>query len=91
MGAEKPLMTVISTKGQVILPKSLRDRRKWNAGTRLLVEETPDGILLRTAPLFTPTKPEDVAGMLRRPGQRPVTLEEMDAAITEETRIRARD
>ena len=52
-------MTVVSTKGQVILPKSIRQHRHWAAGTRLVVEETPEGVLLKAAPLFAATRPED--------------------------------
>ena len=55
MGAMDHPVTRISTKGQVILPKSVRDHRKWGAGTKLIVEETADGVLLRAAPLFKPT------------------------------------
>jgi AbrB family looped-hinge helix DNA binding protein len=84
--AEKATTTV-STKGQVILPKAIRQRRHWGPGTRLLVEETPDGVLLKPAPLFPPTRPEDVAGILAYKG-RPKTLEEMDAAITAEVKRR---
>ena len=58
--AETPTTTV-STKGQVILPKAIRERRNWPAGTRLVVEETPDGVLLKPAPVFAPTRPEDAA------------------------------
>ena len=82
--------TTVSAKGQVILPKAIRERRNWAPGTRLVVEDTTDGVLLKAAPVFAPTRPEDVAGMLvyRRP---PKTLAEMDAAITAEvTRRRAR-
>jgi AbrB family looped-hinge helix DNA binding protein len=79
--------TTVSTKGQVILPKAIRERRKWCAGTRLVVEETPDGVLLKPAPLFPPTRSEDVAGMLKYSGP-PKTLEEMDAAITAEVKRR---
>lgn len=32
------------------------------------VEETPDGVLLKAAPLFKPTRHEDVAGMLAYDG-----------------------
>jgi len=77
----------MSTKGQVILPKAIRQRRNWGPGTRLIVEETPEGVLLKTAPLFAPTRPEDVAGMLTYHGP-PKTLEEMDAAITAEVKQR---
>src|SRR6266566_7381011 len=31
--------TTLSTKGQVILPKAIRERRHWGPGTRLLVED----------------------------------------------------
>lgn len=81
------LTTVVSTKGQVILPKAVRQRRHWEPGTRLVVEETPDGVLLRRARVFPETRPEDVAGSLRYEGS-PKTIEEMDAAITAEVRRR---
>ncbi|HYA72891.1 MAG TPA: AbrB/MazE/SpoVT family DNA-binding domain-containing protein [Roseiarcus sp.] len=85
--------TKVSTKGQVILPKAIRDKRKWTAGTELTVEETPDGVLLSAAPRFAPTKIEDVAGMLRRKGRisRVISIEEMDEAVMAEARRRARD
>lgn len=79
------LVTTVSTKGQVILPKAVRQRRDWNAGTRLIVEETDDGILLRQAPAFLPTRPEDVFAILPHKGD-PKSIEEMDAAILAEAR-----
>jgi AbrB family looped-hinge helix DNA binding protein len=81
------VLTTVSTKGQIILPKAIRQRRNWAPGTRLVVEETPDGVLLRAAPVFAPTRPEEVAGMLAYRG-RPKTIEEMDAAITAEVKLR---
>jgi AbrB family looped-hinge helix DNA binding protein len=81
--AEKPT-TVVSTKGQVILPKAIRQQRRWDAGTRLVVEDTPDGVLLRPAPL---TKPKDVFGSLHHSGA-PKSLEEMQAGIASEARRR---
>lgn len=32
------LTTIVSTKGQVILPSAIRRSRDWKAGTRLTVE-----------------------------------------------------
>jgi AbrB family looped-hinge helix DNA binding protein len=87
MAAVEILTTTVSTKGQVILPKSIRRRMNWAPGTRLVVEESPDGVLLKAAPVFASTRPEEVAGMLAYRG-RPKTLEEMDAAITAEVRRR---
>jgi AbrB family looped-hinge helix DNA binding protein len=91
MDATVPLTTNVSTKGQVILPKAIRDRRKWAAGTKLVVEETSDGVLLRAAPLFTPTRIEDVAGSLKYSGP-PITDEAIEASIMAEAERRyARD
>ena len=79
--------TTVSTKGQIILPKAIRERRNWAVGTRLIVEETPDGVLLKAVQDFAPTRPDDVAGMLAYRGP-PKTLDEMDAAITAEVKRR---
>src|SRR6266699_2678620 len=40
MTSAQKLTVRLSTKGQVILPKSIRQRRHWDAGTRLVVEDT---------------------------------------------------
>jgi AbrB family looped-hinge helix DNA binding protein len=79
--------TRVSTKGQVILPKAIRDKRNWAAGTELTVEETAEGVLLRAAPAFAPTKIEDVFGRLG-PVDRALTIEEMDEAVAAEARRR---
>jgi AbrB family looped-hinge helix DNA binding protein len=83
------LTTTISTKGQVILPKPLRDARKWGPGTRLVAEETPEGILLRAVPVAKATALDDVVGMLKYKGP-PVSIEDMNAAIDAEVLRRAR-
>ena len=82
-----PLTTVVSTKGQVVLPKRIRTTRAWGPGTRLQVEETADGVLLRRGAFFAPTEMADVFGSLKTDG-RVRTLEEMDAAVAAEARRR---
>lgn len=84
------LTTVISTKGQVILPKAIREQRRWPAGTRLTVENTADGVLLKPAPVFAPTSVEALFGSLAYTGA-PKSTEEMDAAVAAEAKRRARD
>jgi AbrB family looped-hinge helix DNA binding protein len=81
------ISTTMSTKGQVILPKAIRDQLNWTAGTRLTVEESAGGVLLKPAPAFPPTRPEDVFASLGYEGP-PKTLEEMDAAVMAEARRR---
>jgi AbrB family looped-hinge helix DNA binding protein len=81
------LTTIVSTKGQVILPKAIRQQRRWPSGTRLIVEDTADGVLLKAAPLFEATRIEDVFGCLPHAGP-PKTLADMDAGIAAEVKRR---
>ncbi len=41
--------TRLTSKGQVVIPKAIRTRRRWRAGTRLEVEELPDGAVRLSA------------------------------------------
>ena len=80
-----PLVTTtLSTKGQVILPKAVRDARKWPPGTRLTVEETPEGVLLRAVRerSLPPMTIDEVLAMVKYDGP-PMTVEEMEEAIGE--------
>lgn len=56
--------TTLSTRGQVVIPKELREARKWLPGMALEVEEWPQGLLIRPADpsLFPQTKVDSVMG-----------------------------
>ena len=90
MGIHEKIGTVVSTKGQVILPKAIRDKRQWSAGTRLTIEETAEGVLLRASPIFPETTLDEVFGSMRYNGPA-LSLEDMDAAVMREAKRRARD
>jgi len=79
--------TRLSSKGQVVLPKSIRDSHHWRAGTEFIVESAGDGVILRPVSVLAPGCLDDVAGRLACAG-RPKTVEEMDAAIGDELRDR---
>jgi AbrB family looped-hinge helix DNA binding protein len=79
--------TRLSTKGQVILPQAIRVARSWGPGTEFIVEETPDGVLLRPAALFLESRLEDVAGCLPA-GRRPKSATDMHAAVAREVNRR---
>jgi AbrB family looped-hinge helix DNA binding protein len=90
MAAPEKLTTTVSTKGQVILPKEIRRQRQWGAGTRLVIEDTPEGVLLKALSLFPETQPKDVFASLYSGA--PKSLEQMQAGIIAEARRRhARD
>ena len=90
MGIREKIGTVVSTKGQVILPKTIRDRMRWSAGTKLTVEERADGVLLKARPIFPETTLDEVFGSMRYDGPA-LSLEDMDAAVMREAKRRARD
>ena len=50
-------LTLLSSKGQVIIPKAIREARHWHAGTRLEVTETAEGLLLK------PVQPQQKAAL----------------------------
>lgn len=87
MATATKLTVTVSTKGQVILPSAIRRRREWGAGTRLTVEDTPEGVLLRPAPAFSGTQPQEVFGMLAWKGE-PITLDRMEAGVLAEAKRR---
>lgn len=72
--------TRLSSKGQVIIPKTLRDAHHWLAGQELIAIDTGDGILLKPKQPFPETKLENVAGCLPYQGEAK-TLEEIEDAI----------
>jgi len=80
-------ITKLSSKGQIVLPKSIRDARHWRPGTKLVVEEVPEGVLLRHVKPFAPTTFDQVEGCLKYQG-RPKTLKEMDEGIARAIRER---
>lgn len=87
MPITEPQTTTLSTKGQVILPKPIRRALRWTAGTRLVVESTPEGVLLKPEPAFPETRPEDVFASLAYHGPAK-SLREMEAGVLAEARRR---
>ena len=87
MAAKQKLITTVSTKGQVILPKTIREQRHWPAGTELIVENTPEGVLLKAKPALEPTRPKDEIDSLPYEGPAK-SLEDMEAGIAAEAKRR---
>ena len=81
------LTATVSTEGQIVLPQPIRQSRQWRPGTKLTVENTPEGVLLKPASVLEETSPAEVFGMLKWNGK-PKTPEEMDAGIMAEVKRR---
>jgi AbrB family looped-hinge helix DNA binding protein len=82
------LETILSTKGQIVLPSELRETLGLKPGARFLIEERDGGILLRPRPVKTKTL-EALRGCINYAG-RAVSFEEMDSAIMAEAARRNR-
>ena len=87
MSGQNRLTTTVSAKGQVVLPKPIRQALRWEAGTRLVVESTQQGVTLKRAPVFAETRPEDVFACLAFDGP-PKSLAEMEAGVLAEAKRR---
>lgn len=81
--------TKLSSKGQVIIPKAMRNSHRWESGLELMVIDMGDGILLKPKVPFAVTGLSEVAGMLAGRIQ-PRTDEEIAVALENDARRRWR-
>jgi AbrB family looped-hinge helix DNA binding protein len=75
-------ITTLSTKGQMVLPKAMRDLNQWKAGTKLAVKQIPGGVTITMVETKKKYSVDDVFGMLKYDGP-PLSEEEMDRRIDE--------
>jgi AbrB family looped-hinge helix DNA binding protein len=75
----------LSTKGQLVVPKEIRERHGWSAGVELVLEDIGDRVVLREVQGLPETRLEDLIGCAgyRGPAK---TLQEMEAGIAEGAR-----
>jgi AbrB family looped-hinge helix DNA binding protein len=77
--------TTLSSKGQIIIPKSIRESHHWQPGTEFAVEDTGMEIILRLRKPFPTTRLEDGLGCAGYEGPAK-SVEEMEEGISEELR-----
>ena len=73
----------MTTKGQVTIPKEIREHLKIDTGDRLSFVVQEDGSVV-VKPLTRDVR--ELGGLLRRPEQRSVSLREMDEGIARRMR-----
>lgn len=74
------MRVTVTSKGQLTLPKRLRDALGIEAGTKLDLKLDENGGF---AGRKVKDDPLALFGMFHQPGRKPATLEEMDDAIAE--------
>lgn len=78
-------MSTVTSKGQITLPKEIRDHLHVSAGDRIDFVVGEDGeVVVRPAR----SRLQELRGMLRRPGRRAVSIESMNRAIAKRHRRR---
>ena len=79
--------TKLSSKGQVILPATIRAANQWETGVEFSVESTGTGVLLRPIKPMPATTLDEVVGCAGYAGK-PRSVADMDKSITAEIRVR---
>jgi AbrB family looped-hinge helix DNA binding protein len=70
--------STLTSKGQITLPKAIREHLRVETGDAIDFIVGSDGeVRVRAGDVDV----SELKGLLRHPGRRPVTVEEMDAAI----------
>ena len=68
--------TTLSSKGQVVIPKEIRDELHWNAGTQITLVSSASGVTLKATPKKTGRRLADLIGLLKHQGA-PLGTEEL--------------
>ena len=66
----------LSSKGQVVIPKEIRDQLHWDAQTQLTLVSSASGITLKAVAKPTGRRLEDLIGMLQHDGP-PLSTEDL--------------
>jgi len=75
------LTTTLSTKGQVVIPRALRDALAWPDGITLAIEAHAQGVLLSAAKHhFEPTHAQAVRGCMNYKGPA-LSLDDIDKKL----------
>lgn len=82
--------TTLSSKGQVIIPKSIRAEQKWDSGQEFEVLVTAEGVLFRPKAVFSTSTLDEVLAFAK-PGAKAKTQSEIDEAMKLAARSAWRD
>lgn len=78
----------LSSKGQLVIPKGVRDDAHIAAGSRLEVQYVDGEIRLRPLPDLTTSSLDTVAGCLFRPARKSLSAAQTQAAIRAKLKAR---
>lgn len=70
----------VTSKGQITIPKEIREKLDLNPGDNVFLEETEKGDIKMSVQKKSIL---DLRGILHRPGQKPKSVQEMNEGVTE--------
>lgn len=73
----------LSSKGQFILPKAIRDRHHWETGTEFIIIDRGEDLVIKPSRVFPPTELESPETPSIYKGK-PLSLEDMNRAVLAE-------
>lgn len=77
----------LSSKGQLVVPKAIRNRHHWKTGTRLVVIDRGHEVVIKSSEPFTATTFESPDAPSVYQGQS-LTLDDMEQAMAHEAGTR---
>ena len=72
--------TTISSKGQIVIPKQIRDRHRWRPGTELAVIDSAGGVRIEALQRGKTLIASDVFGCLQHEGK-PLPIDRLAAPV----------
>lgn len=78
--------TTLSSKGQIVIPKALRETQHWLPGTVFTVQAVEGTLMLKPVAATQPSRISDVAGCLKAPP----LAKQARPRLTEESALRRR-
>jgi AbrB family looped-hinge helix DNA binding protein len=73
----------LSSKGQFILPKAIRDRHHWETGTEFIIIDRGEDLVIKPSRVFPPTELESPETPSIYQGK-PLSVEDMNRAVLAE-------
>jgi AbrB family looped-hinge helix DNA binding protein len=79
----------LSSKGQIVIPKAMRDDLHLPPGTEFVISTTATGLTLTPTALFPKTSAREVRGILAKKGRK--LPDDADIKISIKARLKAQD
>ncbi len=71
----------ISSKGRIVIPKSMRDSHQLQAGVEFIILEEGNSLRLVPTTKFKQSTVDEVGGILHRAGRSPISDDDMRAVL----------